>query len=285
MWVPLFLLTGTAGAWYLLFIDYKRWSMDIIAGVECSIMKYPDVAVVILAAGKGSRMKSDKPKVLHTVKEKPLIQWVLECADQVTGHIVVVVGHLAEQVKACVSEVISTGFAIQKELLGTGDAVKTALPLLSKDISDVVILCGDVPLIRSKTVDSLVCAHRDNANDVTVLAVEMDDPTGYGRVLLDVRGEVSVIREEVDATDAEKQIRLINSGIYCVCRNFLDKAIGCLGQNNAQGEYYLTDIIGLARQWRCRVGLMVGNSAYEVAGINTIEQLLEVETLMNEIDV
>ena len=248
------------------------------------VMKYSDVAVVVLAAGKGTRMKSDKPKVLHAVNGQPMIQWVLEAAVQVADHVVVVVGHQADRVKGAV-KAFSVSFALQKELLGTGDAVKSALPFIEESMSHVVILCGDVPLIRSKTIESLIKTHYKNKNDVTLLAVEVEDPFGYGRVILDRGQQVKAVREEADAAPDEKGVRLINSGLYCVSRPFLERAVPALDCDNAQKEFYLTDIIALACQWGCRAGVMKGGNPKEVAGINTLDQLLTAEVAMKAMDV
>ncbi len=239
-----------------------------------------DVAVVILAAGKGTRMKSDRAKVLHEVQGRPMIHYVVDAARSIsTEGIVVVVGHQAERVRASVSAVADTAFALQEEQLGTGHAVQCALPECGKK-RDVVILCGDVPLIKPESISRLVSCHREDGCAVTVMGVKLDDPTGYGRMKLSEGGGVTCIVEEADASPDEKKIDVVNAGIYCVEREFLAGALGRLDKGNAQGELYLTDIVGTAHRQGRRIGMVLVADPTEVIGVNSREDLAEVDGIM-----
>ena len=233
-----------------------------------------DVAVIILAAGKGTRMKSDLAKVLHTVAGKSMVCHVVEAAQQVApDHIHLVVGHQAEQVQQAVGKSHAVTIARQLRLLGTGDAVKSALPGLHKDVNHVLVLCGDVPLIQAGTIEQLISVHLKEGCSVTVLAARVDDPKGYGRILTDSGGRVTAIREEADATEAEKIVNIVNTGIYCFSRTFLDDAIHRIEPDNNQAEYYLTDAVEIAaRDNKVIRPVIIGNST-EVMGVNTLEQL------------
>lgn len=240
------------------------------------------MAVVILAAGLGTRMKSNKAKVLHEVGGTPMILHVVATATELVpaDNVVVVVGHQADTVRQVVSPRYAVRYALQAEQLGTGHAVRCAMPALPADCRDVVILCGDVPLLRPDTVADLLDVHRRAANAVTVLAVAVEEPAGYGRIVCDAAGQVTGIVEEADASEAERAIRMINSGIYCVRSDFLGRALERLGADNAQQEYYLTDIVAIGRRLGEPVGVSVGASAGEVAGVNTVAQLAEVTAAM-----
>ncbi|NDY71569.1 nucleoside-diphosphate-sugar pyrophosphorylase [Desulfobacter hydrogenophilus] len=237
------------------------------------------VAVIILAAGKGSRMKSDLAKVLHRVAGKSMINHVIEAATEVaSNHIHVVVGHQADKVRKEIPKKYNVQFAFQKELLGTGDAVRVALPGVDACIQHVLVLCGDVPLIRKQTIADLVSAHRNLTSGLTVLAAKVSDPTGYGRIIKDNDGQLLAIREEADATDLEKQIDIVNSGIFCFEKQFLESGLGRIQNNNSQGEYYLTDLVAVAVQDRVKTLVKIIDDAEQVMGVNTIEQLTRINT-------
>ena len=239
------------------------------------------IAVVILAAGLGTRMKSNKAKVLHAVCGKPMVRYVVETAQKVAGsNVILVVGHQADEVRRTVSQQGTFYFALQTEQLGTGHAVLCALPHIPDSCEEVVILCGDVPLIQTHTIETMIESHLTENRDVSVLAVELANPTGYGRILLDVDGRVQAIVEEADASAEQKRIRLINTGILCVKKDFLAEALPQIKSNNAQGEIYLTDIIEVAYHNRKRMGAVIGDNPIEVTGINTIEELKSVEQAM-----
>ena len=180
------------------------------------------VAVVILAAGMGKRMKSDKAKVLHEIQGRPMILYVVETARKIAGdNVIVVIGNQAQQVRAIISETAELLFAYQEQQLGTAHAVRCALPQIPEHCDQVIILCGDVPLIQPETIAALVEDHLRARRDVSLLAVEMDNPSGYGRVLLDDNRQISAIIEEADTNADQKRIKLINSGIYCIDKAFL----------------------------------------------------------------
>ena len=239
------------------------------------------IAVVILAAGLGTRMKSNKAKVLHEVCGKPMINYVAETARKIAGdNVVLVVGNQADKVRRTVSELGTFSFAYQQEQLGTGHAVLCALPHIPDRCPEVVILCGDVPLIKADTLSALIKSHTDEKRDISVLAVELADPTGYGRILLDESRRVQAIVEESDTTAQQKRIRLINTGIFCVKKDFLLQAVPRIKSDNAQGEIYFTDIVEIAYNEKKHTGVTVGGNHLEVTGINTIEELKKVERAM-----
>lgn len=243
------------------------------------------LAVIILAAGKGTRMKSDLPKVLHQVAGKSMIVHVAECAGKIAReHIHVVVGHQAEAVKAEVLKFIPVHFALQRELLGTGDAVKAALPGIAPQIKTVLVLCGDVPLIRQDTLTELVTVHCASRAALSVLAVEKKDPTGYGRIVRDAAGAFVAIREEADATEEERRITLVNSGVYCFDRKFLEKGISMIQNHNEQSEYYLTDLVEIAVSRNETIHTHVHGDEGQVMGVNTPSQLARAEALFHRAD-
>lgn len=241
-----------------------------------------NTAVVILAAGLGTRMKSDMAKVLHCVGGRPMVNHVVDTAAAVTeDDIVVVTGYQSEQVREVVSQHRTVGFALQEKQLGTGHAVLCAMPCINASVENVVILCGDVPLLSPRTVALFVQHHEDQENILTVLAVRVDDPTGYGRMVVDRDGALVRIVEQADATADEQKINLINSGIYCVDRGFLEQALNRLTPDNAQGELYLTDIISIAAHDQLKIGLYTGQDAEEVVGVNSIQDLQQAERILS----
>jgi UDP-N-acetylglucosamine diphosphorylase/glucosamine-1-phosphate N-acetyltransferase len=245
----------------------------------------PSCGVIILAAGLGKRMHSDKAKVLHEIAGRAMVTYVAEAATRIAGEqVVIVIGHQAEAVRRSVTEAlpVRVRFALQEQQLGTGHAVSCALPLLGESVKEVVILYGDVPLLRERTILNLIGAHTASDRELTVLAVELTDPTGYGRVLTDEKGGLLKIVEEADASDPQKQIRLTNSGIYCVKRDFLAEAIPRLSAQNAQGEYYLTDIVAIGRRQRRRMGILPVEDADETSGVNSAADLEKVRKIFRQ---
>jgi len=237
-------------------------------------MKKRKAAVIILAAGLGTRMKSDKAKVLHEILGRPMILYVVETAKKISRNaVILVVGYQAEKVRQVVSEKADVAYALQERQLGTGHAVSCALPLLPDDVRDVIILCGDVPLLRSETALQLLGDHTASKRDLTVLAVEVPDPTGYGRILVDGKGLVKGIVEESDASEQQKRITTVNSGIYCVEKEFLKEALSKLKPDNTQKEFYLTDIIEIGYKAGKRVGVTVSKDYEEVVGVNSRRDL------------
>lgn len=245
---------------------------------------HKNVAVVILAAGKGTRMKSDKAKVLHEINSRPMISYVVACAKEIAGdNVVVLVGHQAEIVRTAVSKIAGNViFALQKKQLGTGHAVMCAIPHIKKHVNEVVILCGDTPLITLRTIESLLSDHVRAKRDLTVLAAKTDNPFGYGRIVLDERGNVTGIVEEADATQEQKKIKIVNSGIYCVSMPFLSKSLKNIRSENAQSEFYLTDIIEIGYKGKKALGVTIEDCFEEISGVNTMEQLQKIETIMRQ---
>jgi UDP-N-acetylglucosamine diphosphorylase/glucosamine-1-phosphate N-acetyltransferase len=230
-------------------------------------------SVIVLAAGKGTRMKSDIAKVLHPLGGAPLLTWPLQAARAAgSSRIVVVIGHQAERIRALFQEP-DLIFVEQKELLGTGHAVLQARGAFEGRNEEVVILCGDVPLIKPETILALSEKRKSDRAVVTVLTTMIAEPKGYGRVIKTGDGHVERIVEEKDATPEEKRIQEINTGIYCVESPFLFDAVASLGDNNAQHEYYLTDIIEIAYKKGLKATAMTVFDPAEVAGINTPEDL------------
>lgn len=239
------------------------------------------IGVIILAAGLGTRMKSDKAKVLHEVCGKPMIEHVVQAATPIAGsNIVVVVGHQADRVKRIVDRIGEVGYALQTEQLGTGHAVQCALPHVPERVTDVVILCGDVPLIRPGTIDRLVETHLKTNRDVSLLGVEIDQPQGYGRIILDSEGSLSAIVEEADANESQKGIKLVNTGIYAVKKAYLETVLPMLSTDNAQAEIYLTDIIGIGYKQGKSIGICIGDNSSEIVGVNSRDDLQLAEKLM-----
>ena len=241
-----------------------------------------DIAVVILAAGLGTRMRSDKAKVLHEMCGRPLISHVVDAAEKasLTG-IIAVVGHQAEKVKHCIrQDCAAARFALQPEQLGTGHAVQCALEHLRPGEKDVLILCGDVPLITPQTLQRFITSHRAEEQHLTVMAVTTDSPRGYGRLIIDRKGQVLRIVEEADATPEQKEIRTVNAGIYCVDGTVLKGLLSQIGSDNAQQEIYLTDIVEIGNREGCRIGAFNCPDSQEVIGVNSIEDLQYAEKIM-----
>lgn len=237
---------------------------------------------IILAAGKGKRMNSSLAKVLHPVCGVPMLTHSVEAARAAGAvKIVVVVGHQADRIREEFGD-LELVFVEQRVLLGTGHAVLQAEEVFRGYRGTVVILCGDVPLIRPETVKALYDRHRSKEAAVTVLTTIPVEPAGYGRVVKEKGGSVLKIVEDRDATADEKKIREINTGIYCVDSGFLFDAVNRLSNRNAQREYYLTDIVEMARQGGLRVMSALADDPEEVMGINTGEELARACRRMEE---
>jgi UDP-N-acetylglucosamine diphosphorylase/glucosamine-1-phosphate N-acetyltransferase len=233
--------------------------------------------VIIMAAGKGTRMVSDLPKVLHVVGGKPLVEHVIAAARQLGPDlIVVIVGHGRDQV---VNLLNGQGleFAVQDPPLGTGHAVLQARPALQEFRGEVVILSGDVPLLRAGTLRRLVEAHRDAHVALTVLSTAAPDPFGYGRIVRSDDGEFLGIVEHKEASEAQKAITEINSGIYCCDSVQLFRALDNVRADNSKGEYYLTDIVAILRDSGQRVQAVKLAEYREICGINTPAELAAAE--------
>jgi bifunctional UDP-N-acetylglucosamine pyrophosphorylase/glucosamine-1-phosphate N-acetyltransferase len=243
-----------------------------------------ELDVLILAAGLGKRMKSRQAKVIHHLGGRPLIAHVCRVAQSLNpGRIYVIVGHQGEKVGAAVREELDEDRAVlinQPRQLGTGDAVMSARKALRDAESIVLILSGDVPLVRTETLRSFVEAHRSGRGACTILSVRMENPTGYGRIVRDEEGRFRKIVEQRDASADERQIREINSGIYCFDSSKLFNALERVEPANQQGEYYLTDVPAILLSDSEPVNVYLHSDAREVAGVNTRAELAEFENLL-----
>ncbi len=240
-------------------------------------------AVIILAAGMGKRMRSPLPKVLHQLQQRPMIFYILRVARKLVGdRIFVVVGHQADLVKDVIAKITPVRFVYQEQQLGTGHAVRCAMPYLPSDVTEVVILCGDTPLIRCETIQKILQAHITEGSDISVLTTRVDNPTGYGRIVRDKSGELLQIVEEVDADFAQKQIQDINTGIYVIRTDVLRDLVEKITCSNAQNEFYLTDIVRLGKKENYRIRTVVGEDPMEILGINSAEDLIKMEDLLQE---
>lgn len=229
---------------------------------------------VILAAGKGTRMESDLPKVIHTIDGKCLADYVIEAAlGAGVDEVCLVIGYQADKVKEaiCHKEVI---YAMQEKQLGTGHAVRCAAPFLKED-GETMILFGDTPLITAETLKNLTKHHRDSGNAVTVLSAMIDDPTGYGRIIRDADGTFLRSVEHKDATEEERAVKEINSGMYIFDTAELKQALEQLTPNNAQGEYYLPDTLTIIRKKGLKADAYTLESPEDISGVNTQQQLAE----------
>lgn len=242
------------------------------------------LAVAILAAGLGKRMKSpDKPKVMFEINSRPMIDYVVELAFKVNADLVVpIVGHHREQVINYLDNKFSgkdIKYAVQSEQLGTGHAVIQTAELLKDFEGEILILSGDVPLLKFETVEKLINEHFSAGNEATLLSTVFDNSFGYGRIVRDSDGNFTGIVEEKDATEEQKKIKEINPAIYIVNSKVLFNALSKISPENNQKEYYLTDIFRFIPKEK--TGTVVTNDELEVTGVNSIEQLKEMEDSLN----
>jgi len=240
-----------------------------------------NVAAVILAAGKGTRMNSGLVKVLHPAAGRPMIGWAVDAARAAgAAPVVLVVGHQADAVRTLFHDADDIRCALQVEQLGTGHAVACARDELAGFGGTVLILCGDTPLLRAETLQGLIAFHRAEGAALTVLTAMMDNPYGYGRVVRDADGRVLRIVEQKDATPQEQAVCEINSGIYCMEAEFLFANIDSIGNQNAQQEFYLTDLVSIAVQsGRVCLGHCT-DDADEIMGVNDRAQLAEASGIL-----
>jgi bifunctional UDP-N-acetylglucosamine pyrophosphorylase / glucosamine-1-phosphate N-acetyltransferase len=240
--------------------------------------------VLVLAAGLGTRMKSKLAKVLHKLDGRPLIAHVCRTAAELTPKkILVVVGHQASEVQSAVETELGKGtvnFATQAKQRGTGDAVAAAREALAKSGSIVLILSGDVPLVKAETLRGLIEKHEREKPSCTILTIRLENPIGYGRIVRDEAGNFVCIKEQRDANEDERQIREVNSGIYCFDSAKLFEALQRVQPTNSQGEYYLTDVPEILKSQGSTVSLYQHNDAREVSGVNTRAELSEFEALL-----
>lgn len=249
--------------------------------MEGTVKSTRNLVVIIMAAGKGTRMKSDLPKVLHPACGRPLVDYVIEKSRALDPeNIVLIVGHQAEKVRQA-TEGRKVSYALQEPQLGTGHAVMQTEPVLGDFDGDVIILSGDAPLFTTGTLRNLVDFHRSQRAAATVLTAEIEDPTGYGRIIRRNDGEeVLRIVEQKDASDEEKAVKEINSGVYVFDARELFASLKQITNANAQNEYYLTDVFGICFGQGKKVSAFKVADANEIRGINTPEQLREAERLL-----
>ena len=240
--------------------------------------------VLVLAAGLGTRMKSSLAKVLHKLDGRPLVAHVCHAAAQLEpNRILVVVGHQADKVQTAVEAELGknqAGYPLQAEQRGTGDAVLAAEHALANTKSTVLILSGDVPMVRAETLRSLIDKHDHEKSACTILTIRLENPTGYGRIVRDDAGNFLRITEQRDASDDERKIREVNSGIYCFDSEQLFGALHQVRPENSQREYYLTDVAAILKSSGESVGLYFHQDAREVSGVNTRAELAEFENLL-----
>ncbi len=237
---------------------------------------------IILAAGKGTRMNSDLPKVLHPVADRAMVHWVIDACEAVgCRRITVVVGHRSDLAREELADRASVTFVEQTEQLGTGHAVMMAADLYQGvENTDTLVLCGDGPLIRNETLTQLLERHRTTAAAATLATAVIDDPTGYGRVVRSPEGRLDRIVEQKDATEDELVIREVNPSYYCFDAAELFAALPELSNTNASGEYYITDLFGLFRSQGKPVEVIDAVPPQDVLSINNPPQLAEVDAIL-----
>jgi bifunctional UDP-N-acetylglucosamine pyrophosphorylase/glucosamine-1-phosphate N-acetyltransferase len=240
-----------------------------------------DLHVVILAAGKGTRMKSALPKVVHPLAGRPIIEHVLRAARGLhAAKTVIVVGHGADDVRAALPDDTSLAYVVQSPQLGTGHALLQTASELAGRAGNVLLLYGDVPLLQPSTLDQLLQRHLGTRAAATVLTAEVPDPYGYGRIVRDTSGRITRIVEERDASGEERAIHEINSGIYALSLAGLFESLAGLATDNAQGEYYLTDLVALYHRRGLPVETLCVDDATELRGINSRLDLAEVSRIL-----
>jgi len=243
------------------------------------------IAAIILAAGKGTRMNSELPKVVHETCGAPMVCWVAKaCLEAGASRVIVVVGHMQELVREAMERIdpgdAAIEFAIQDKQHGTGHAVRCAQPLLDGFNGNIVVLCGDGPLIRAETVAQLVDEHEKTNAAATLATATVDDPSGYGRIVRDDAGAFVGIVEQKNATDAQKAINEINPSYYCFGAGKLWDGLDQVTRNELTGEYYLTDVPSLLLQSGERVGALAAVPAEDALSVNTPEHLEQTDRIL-----
>ena len=232
-----------------------------------------DSAAIVLAAGAGTRMKSKNSKVVHKVLEKPLVRWVVDAAHQAgIQRVVSVVGHLKEQVEPLVADTVAVEQTVRN---GTAGAVRVCADAFANFDGSLVVLSGDCPLIKPETITRLIQMRQENDAAVVVLTMQLDNPFGYGRIIRDEQGNVERIVEQKDATPEEAAVTECNSGFYCFDARALFEALTQVDSNNAQGEFYLTDVLWICRNAGRKVMALVTDDPSECLGVNSRVQLAQ----------
>ncbi len=240
---------------------------------------HPGVVALVLAAGQGTRMKSDLAKVLHPMAGRPLLAHVLDALDALgLDRVLVVVGHQRERVMELFAD-RGLEWVIQAEQRGTGHAVMMAAPALAGFAGTLLVVCGDTPLLGAPTLEALLAQHAGSGAAVTVLSMRLPEPRGYGRIVRDAAGALSAIVEERDTTPAQRALDEVNSGNYAFDYPALAGVLSSLGSHNAQREYYLTDTVGLLRARGRGTEARCAPDYRELLGVNTPEQLAEAERI------
>ena len=242
-----------------------------------------DIKAIILAAGKGTRMKSETtPKVLHEIMGKTLLGYVMDNVKAFANEQYVIVGHQSEAVEKYITDNYdSAKTVLQSPQLGTGHAVSMVCPYLENYEGQVLILCGDTPLIKEDTLKKFVEFHNSNNSDLTVMSTIFDNPTNYGRIIRENDNTLKCIVEEKDATFEQKAVKEVNAGIYCLNWGKIKNAFSQLKTNNAQGEYYLTDIIQWGKEQKLNVNAFILENSDEIYGINSRQNLAQATKIMN----
>jgi len=246
------------------------------------MVRKQNLATIIMAAGKGTRMKSDLPKVLHFVDNKPMLIHVIDLARQLNSErIINILGHKKELViEAIKSENVE--YVIQEPQLGTGHAVQQTESLLKDFTGDVLVLSGDVPLLRKSTIDNMLKIHREANNGSTVLTAMFENPHGYGRVIRKNNGTLDFIIEEKDCNKEQRKIKEINAGIYIFKAKELFPALNKIENDNKQNEYYLPDTLKYIANEQQSIALHITDEPIEISGVNTVEQLRELNLIFKK---
>jgi UDP-N-acetylglucosamine diphosphorylase/glucosamine-1-phosphate N-acetyltransferase len=245
-------------------------------------MQEQDIAVIILAAGKGSRMQTTLAKVLIPIAEKPILEYVLDVAEELhPTRTIVVVGHQADQVQEKFSN-RGLEFVLQEEQLGTGHAARKTEQELNDFKGNILVLCGDMPLIKAKTLERLLLKHNEVSAKYSVLTLKSKEKHDFGRIIRDIDGVILKIVEHRDASAQEKIVDEFNSGVYCFDKDLFFKALCCLSDDNVQKEYYLTDTLEYAMKNGCPVASVQIEDTDEIFGINSPEDLKRAEKLLGK---